>query len=48
MVDGEFFPFEEFRVDVLPRLGTLLSPHPHYAPEFVVVDEKGTVMKRAS
>ncbi|KAI9574238.1 ATP-NAD kinase-like domain-containing protein [Boletus coccyginus] len=43
MVDGEVFPFEEFQIEVLHRLGTLLSPYPHYAPEFKVIDEKGTM-----
>ncbi|KAF8121953.1 ATP-NAD kinase-like domain-containing protein [Boletus edulis] len=43
MVDGEAFPFEEFQIAVLPRLGTLLSPYPHYAPDFKVVDAKGTM-----
>lgn len=42
MVDGEAFPFEEFQIDVLHRLGTLLSPYPHYAPDFKVIDAKGT------
>ncbi|KIJ68916.1 hypothetical protein HYDPIDRAFT_79957 [Hydnomerulius pinastri MD-312] len=42
MVDGEPFPFEEFRIEVLQRLGTLLSPYPHYAVDFKVVDAKGT------
>ncbi|KAG6334830.1 hypothetical protein ID866_4252 [Astraeus odoratus] len=45
VVDGEPFPWAEFRVDVLPRLGTLLSPHPYYAAEFLLLDEKGTMMK---
>jgi len=43
MVDGEAFPFEEFQIAVLPRLGTLLSPYPYYAPDFKVVDAKGTM-----
>ncbi|KAH7889227.1 ATP-NAD kinase-like domain-containing protein [Phlebopus sp. FC_14] len=45
MVDGEAFPLEEFRVGVLQRMGTLLSPHPHYAPNFTVMDAKGTIME---
>ncbi|KAI6045780.1 ATP-NAD kinase-like domain-containing protein [Pisolithus marmoratus] len=48
VVDGELFPMEEFHVEVLPRLGTLLSPFPHYAPEFTLVQENGTVLKRES
>ncbi|KAG9318886.1 ATP-NAD kinase-like domain-containing protein [Chiua virens] len=43
MVDGEAFPFEEFQIEVLHRLGTLLSPYPYYAPEFKVMDTKGTI-----
>lgn len=43
MVDGESFPFEEFQIDVLHRLGTLLSPYPHYAPDFKVIDANGTM-----
>lgn len=42
VIDGELFPLQEFRVDVLPRHATVLSPYPHYAPEFTVIDEKGT------
>lgn len=41
VVDGEQVPFEEFQVDVLNRLGTFLSPYPHYAPEFLVRDIQG-------
>ncbi|KAG2134405.1 ATP-NAD kinase-like domain-containing protein [Suillus bovinus] len=41
VVDGEQVPFEEFEVDVLNRLGTFLSPFPHYAPEFLVRDIQG-------
>jgi len=48
VVDGELFPFEEFQVKVLPCLGTILSPNPHYAPEFVLTDDKGTASKRES
>jgi hypothetical protein len=33
-VDGEHFPFEEFQVEVHPRLATLLSPHSRYAADF--------------
>ncbi|KAI6128270.1 ATP-NAD kinase-like domain-containing protein [Pisolithus croceorrhizus] len=36
VVDGELFPMQEFHVEVLPRLGTLLSPFPYYAPEFTL------------
>ncbi|KAG9318888.1 ATP-NAD kinase-like domain-containing protein [Chiua virens] len=43
MVDGEAFPFEEFQIEVLHRLGTLLSPYPYYAPEFKMMDTKGTI-----
>ena len=43
MVDGEAFPFEEFQIEVLHRLGTLLSPHPYYAADFNVIDVKGTI-----
>ncbi|KDQ60793.1 hypothetical protein JAAARDRAFT_31774 [Jaapia argillacea MUCL 33604] len=35
-VDGEAYPFEEFQVEVHPKLATLLSPHGRYASEFVV------------
>ncbi|KAL0058258.1 sphinganine kinase lcb4 [Marasmius tenuissimus] len=35
-IDGEEFPLEEFQVEVIPRLGTLLSPQDHYAIEFKV------------
>ncbi|KAG8217916.1 ATP-NAD kinase-like domain-containing protein [Butyriboletus roseoflavus] len=42
MVDGEAFPFEEFQIEVLHRLGTLLSPNPYYAADFNVIDAKGT------
>lgn len=42
MVDGEAFPFEEFQIEVLHRLGTLLSPYPYYAADFNVIDAKGT------
>lgn len=47
MVDGEVFPMQEFHVEVLPRLGTLLSPFPYYAPEFTF-GENGTVLKPGS
>ncbi|KAF8550294.1 hypothetical protein OG21DRAFT_1468925 [Imleria badia] len=43
MVDGEAFPFEEFQIEVLHRLGTLLSPYPYYAADFKVIDVKGTM-----
>lgn len=42
MVDGEAFPFEEYQIEVLHRLGTLLSPYPYYAADFDVIDAKGT------
>ncbi|KAF9218433.1 hypothetical protein BS17DRAFT_791452 [Gyrodon lividus] len=42
MVDGEAYPFEEFQIEVLHRLGTLLSPYQHYAADFKVIDAKGT------
>ncbi|KAF9075253.1 ATP-NAD kinase-like domain-containing protein [Rhodocollybia butyracea] len=32
--DGEPFPFEEFQVEVLPKLATLLSPHGFYNAPF--------------
>lgn len=33
-VDGERYPFEEFQVEVHPRLGTFLSCHGHYLVDF--------------
>ncbi|KAJ4487911.1 ATP-NAD kinase-like domain-containing protein [Lentinula aciculospora] len=33
-VDGESYPFEEFQVEVLPRLATLLSSHGFYNAPF--------------
>ncbi|ESK81332.1 sphingosine kinase, partial [Moniliophthora roreri MCA 2997] len=33
-VDGERYPFEEFQVEVIPKLATLLSPYGCYAAEF--------------
>ncbi|KAJ3725910.1 ATP-NAD kinase-like domain-containing protein [Lentinula raphanica] len=33
-IDGESYPFEEFQVEVLPRLATLLSSHGHYKAPF--------------
>jgi len=41
VVDGEEVPFQEFQVDVLQRLGTFLSPYPHYEPAFTVLDAEG-------
>ncbi|KAL4067981.1 ATP-NAD kinase-like domain-containing protein [Scleroderma yunnanense] len=46
VVDGEPFPFEEYQVEVLPRLGTLLSPHPHYAPEFPLREVKESDLRQ--
>jgi hypothetical protein len=40
-VDGEEVPFQEFQVDVLQRLGTFLSPYPHFEPAFTVLDAEG-------
>ena len=34
-VDGERFPFEEFQVEVYPRLGTFLSCYGRYAVDFL-------------
>ncbi|TFK55042.1 hypothetical protein OE88DRAFT_1623656 [Heliocybe sulcata] len=33
-IDGEAYPFEEYQVEVHPKLGTLLSMHGRYATEF--------------
>ena len=33
-VDGERYPFEEFQVEVHPRLGTFLSCHGRYLVDF--------------
>lgn len=33
-VDGEAFPFEEYRVDVHKGLGTFLSLYGHYVSSF--------------
>ncbi|TEB36799.1 hypothetical protein FA13DRAFT_1727166 [Coprinellus micaceus] len=38
-VDGERFPFEEFQVEVYPRLGTFLSCYGRYAVDFLVRPE---------
>ncbi|KZP11950.1 hypothetical protein FIBSPDRAFT_870708 [Athelia psychrophila] len=35
-VDGESFPFADFQVEVLKGLGTLLSPHGHYADDLTL------------
>lgn len=48
VVDGELFPMQEFHVEVLPCLGTLLSPFPYYAPEFTFDEESGTKLKQES
>jgi len=34
-VDGEAFPFEEFQVEVLKGLGTLMSPYGRYATDLL-------------
>ncbi|KAK7054838.1 sphinganine kinase lcb4 [Paramarasmius palmivorus] len=33
-IDGERYPFEEFHVEVIPKLATLLSPYGCYAADF--------------
>lgn len=47
VVDGEQVPFQEFQVDVLHRLGTFLSPHPHFEPAFTVLDAEGKQRRAA-
>jgi len=34
-LDGERFPFKDFQVEVLKGLGTLMSPHGHYAVDLL-------------
>jgi sphingosine kinase len=39
-VDGEAYPFEEFQVEILKGLGTLMSPYGHYAADLLRNDKK--------
>lgn len=38
-IDGERFPFEEFQVEVYPRLGTSLSYYGRHAVDFLARPE---------
>ncbi|KZT26357.1 hypothetical protein NEOLEDRAFT_1091226 [Neolentinus lepideus HHB14362 ss-1] len=37
-IDGEGYPFEEYQVEVHPKLGTLLSMHGRYATDFKLLE----------